>query len=54
MRGYLVQAPPLPANLGTLQEGGHVPSSAYPHTAPPPATSLLAMPLISPTYTHTS
>lgn len=48
MRGYLIQAPPLPANLGTLQEWGHIPSSAY-----PPA-SLLAMPLISPTYTHTS
>lgn len=53
MRGHLIQGPSLACHFGDLILGAHIPSSAYPHTAPTPAL-LLAVPPVSPTYTYTS
>lgn len=53
MRGHFVQGPSLACQFGDLRGGGHIPPSAYPHTGLP-SCSLLTMPLISPTYTHSS
>lgn len=52
MRGYLIQGPSLACQFRDLAGAGHIPLSAYPHTGL--SCSLLTMPLISPTYTHTS